>query len=138
MLQVAEVEQRKRNQLIVLTEGREDDGKRATLAFALAISLQSMGTDVAIYLDSEAVVWSLQGAARGVTVKGFDTLESYISFFEGAGGQLFVHFGGLCQLDGWSEDKGTHREYGGLRPRVTRAGVATLASLLLQRSHLAF
>lgn len=56
-------------------------GARATLTFTLAISLQAMGADVAVYLNKHAAIWAFQGVTQSIHIPGFDNLQTYIDLF---------------------------------------------------------
>ena len=76
--------------LITLTTGKHDRGTRATLAFAWGCTALAMGQAVTMYLTMEGTVWATKGAAKGVTVGGFEPLEEYIEQFHDLGGELLV------------------------------------------------
>jgi predicted peroxiredoxin len=121
--------------LIVITTGQEDGGGRATLGYALAVSLQAMGCDVAIYLNFHAAVWALVGTSQHIKIKGFDTLQTYMKIFEEGGGSLFVCSTCLETLPAMRERVGGHSL---LREGATLAGVTTLAALLSERKTISF
>jgi predicted peroxiredoxin len=117
--------------MIVLTTGPEDGGARATLAFALAVSLQAMGNDVALYLNNRAAHWAQKNSTEHIQIKGFDSLNTYISHFLEAEGQLYFCASCLEDLPG-----GDASLESVMRAGVTPAGVTTLASLMLERKTL--
>jgi predicted peroxiredoxin len=108
--------------LVIINAGKEDQGARATLAFGLAISLHSMGSDVSIYLDAAGAIWALEDAITGVAVRGFEPLASYVGIFNELGAQTYVHHAALTQLPGWDESRNRHTEYGAIRRGVVSAG----------------
>lgn len=124
--------------VLVLTHGQEDGGARATLAFALAVSLQAMGCDVAIYLNFQAAVWAFPNFSQTIEIKGFDKLQTYINLFQEAGGKLYVCSSCFENIPGWSAEQPNNSGYGPLRQGIIPAGVTTLASLLIDRKPLTF
>ncbi|HAA58125.1 MAG TPA: hypothetical protein DCE42_25405 [Myxococcales bacterium] len=123
--------------ILVLTRGQEDGGSRATLAFALAVSLQAMGSEVAIYLNSQSAIWAFNFPVQRVHIQGFDPLENYIDLFQEAGGELFVCATCVDSLtSGYKEN--VMATLGPFREGVTSAGLTTLASLIMERKCLSF
>ena len=118
---------------IVLTHGNEDGGARATLAFALAVSLQAMGSEVVVYMNFQAAVWAVKGATESIKIRGFDDLETYIKLFEEAGGKMYVCASCFDHMPRWSKEDGNACEIGDIREGVIPAGVTTLASLISER-----
>ncbi len=129
---------KEKKHLIVLTHGQEDGGARATLAFALAVSFQAMGCDVAVYLNFQAAVWAFPNVSASVHIKGFDSLQTYISLFQEGGGKIYICSSCFENIPGWSPDNPEKSGYGPMRPGVIPAGVTTLASLLIERRALTF
>ena len=76
--------------LITLTNGKQDRGTRATLAFAWGCSALAMGQRVSIYLTMDGTVWAARGAMKGVELGGFDPLEEYLDQFISLGGKILV------------------------------------------------
>ncbi len=76
--------------LIILSTGKQDQGAKATLAFAFACSALSMNAEVAMYVTMDGTIWGLKEAAKGICMPGFDPLETYITQFRDLGGKLFV------------------------------------------------
>jgi uncharacterized protein involved in oxidation of intracellular sulfur len=76
--------------LITLTNGKQDRGTRATLAFAWGCSALAMGQNVTIYLTMDGTVWAARGAMKGVKLGGFDPLEEYLEQFISLGGRILV------------------------------------------------
>lgn len=126
----------KQKHLLVLTHGREDGGARATLTFALAVSLQAMGCDVCVYLNSQASIWSFEKPLESVQTPGFDSLLTYISLFEQSGGQIYVC--STCTETLIGEEPQQRTMFGTIRKEVVPAGVTTLASLMIERKTLSF
>jgi predicted peroxiredoxin len=77
--------------LIVVTESLADGGRKAAIAFGVALSAQSHGTDVHVFLSLEAAVLGTPAGADGVHPRGFsEPLASYIQHFVELGGHLEV------------------------------------------------
>ncbi len=119
---------------IVLTHGTEDGGARATLAFALAVSLQAMGSDVVVYMNFQAAGWALKGATQSISIRGFDSLETYMTIFEEGEGKMYVCASCFEHMPLWKQETANDPgSSGALRDGVVPAGVTTLASLLADR-----
>ncbi len=118
--------------LLVLTHGQEDGGSRATLAFALAVSLQAMGADVVVYLHSHASVWAFEKVSQNIHIPGFDSLGVYIDLFLEAKGTIYAC--ASC-VDDINNDPRYVGQYavGPVRSKVVPAGITTLASLMMER-----
>ncbi len=76
--------------LITLTNGKQDRGSRATLAFAWGCAALAMGKKVSIYLTMDGTVWAVRGAMKGIEIGGFDPLEDYLEQFTSLGGKILV------------------------------------------------
>ena len=74
--------------LIILTEGKADNGRKATLAFAMGLSAVAMDVEVSIFLTSDGAVWGYDQSAYGVSVPGFQPLNDMIEQYIETGGQL--------------------------------------------------
>lgn len=116
--------------LIVLTHGQEDGGSRATLAFALAVSLQAMGEEVVVFLHAQAAIWAFEAALQSIHIPGFDRLDTYTKLFEEAGGQIYVCASCAEETQATLPPHAQHAT-GALRSCVTQAGLTKLASLLI-------
>ncbi len=75
---------------IILTVGKSDNGKNATLAFAMGLSAAAMDQDTCIFLTGEGAVWGFEGSAIGIVVQGFSPLEELIGEYVAAGGRLLL------------------------------------------------
>ena len=115
--------------LLVLTHGQEDGGSRATLTFALAVSLQAMGEEVIVFLHAQAAIWAFESAIQSIHIPGFDRLSTYIKLFEETGGQIYVC--ASCAEETQAQFPTTPLSAGGLRSCVTQAGLTKLAALLI-------
>ncbi|MCA8999090.1 MAG: DsrE family protein [Planctomycetaceae bacterium] len=76
--------------LIMLTVGKADNGKNATMAFSCGMSALAMGHPATIFLTSDGSVWGFQGSAEGIRVQGFPPLEDLIAQYLDAGGDLII------------------------------------------------
>lgn len=85
-----------KSMLIILTEGKADNGRKATLGFAMGLSALAMGMDVSVFLTSDAAVWGYSHSAHGISVPGFSPLEELIEQFTGYGGKLLLC--STCQM----------------------------------------
>lgn len=75
---------------VILTTGREDGGKRATLALAAACTAQAMDLDTIVFLIGDGAHWAYDGSAEQVHAPGFPALADLIDAFVEAGGQLLL------------------------------------------------
>jgi predicted peroxiredoxin len=75
---------------IMLMSGKEDGGKRATLAFVAAVSAAAMGRPVQVFMAGDGARWGDPDEAEGVAVEGFPPLDELIRAFLDLGGQLLV------------------------------------------------
>lgn len=79
-----------KNVVLILTKGKSDNGKNATLAFSCAISALAMGNEAAVFLTSDGAVWGYSGSADGITVQGFPPLPELIDQYLEQGGRLIL------------------------------------------------
>ena len=117
--------------LIMITRGREDGGHAATLGAELAVSLQMMRHEVAIFLTLGGTRWAYQGLAKDVHVPGHLCLEEYFDSFAAEGGQLLVCapcVKAYCHLPTLSDEE----QKRGLRPEAEYVGLATVAGWIRQ------
>jgi predicted peroxiredoxin len=77
--------------LVVVTVGLEDGGRKAAIAFGVALAALSTGTDVSVFLSLESAVLGTPTGAHGARPRGFsEPLEAYIGHFIDLGGKLEV------------------------------------------------
>ncbi|MCA9024263.1 MAG: DsrE family protein [Planctomycetaceae bacterium] len=88
---------------VILTVGKSDNGKMATLAFSAALSAAAMGQPASIFLTGDGAVWGFEGSARGISVQGFPPLDDLIQEFRLAGGRLL-----LCSVCHRTCSSGSH------------------------------
>ncbi|MCA9079009.1 MAG: DsrE family protein [Planctomycetaceae bacterium] len=117
-----------KNVVVMLTSGKSDNGKNATLAFSCALSSIALGQPTSVFLTSDGAVWGYHGSASGITVQGFPPLSDLIQQFLDAGGTLL-----LCSVchrtcsSGGPDDDPHGRALG--QTRI--AGFATVVELAL-------
>lgn len=75
---------------ILLMSGAEDGGKRATLAFAAALSAAAMERPVQVFLAGDGVLWGDPDEAYQVKMSGFPPLAELIQEYLGLGGELLA------------------------------------------------
>jgi predicted peroxiredoxin len=77
--------------LIVLTADLTDGGRKAALAFGVALSALSTGAPVHVFLTLESAVLGAPSGALGLRPRGFsEPLSTYIEHFLDLGGRLEV------------------------------------------------
>lgn len=79
-----------KSMLIILTEGKADNGRKATVGFAMGLSACAMNVDATVFLTSDAAVWGYEHSAYGITVPGFSPLADLIDQFTETGGKLLL------------------------------------------------
>ncbi len=80
----------KRKFQIVLMTGKEDNGKRATLAFACGLSSLASGHETSIFLTGDGTTWAFQGSADQIVAQGFPPISQLIHQYISEGGSLLV------------------------------------------------
>lgn len=75
---------------VILVSGREDGGKRATLAMSMACTALSMELDAQLFLVGEGSYWAYEGHARHARMDGFPPLHDLMNDFQDLGGQIAV------------------------------------------------
>ena len=79
------------NLLIVLTSGLEDGGRKAAIAFGVALSALATGVTVYLFLALESAVLGTPTGAGSTAPRGFsEPLREYIRHFSELGGKLEV------------------------------------------------
>lgn len=76
--------------LIIITNGKNDRGSRATIGFCLAVSSIISNIETVVFLTLDGTCWAKKGAVRDVAITGFEPLETYIKQFTDAGGKILV------------------------------------------------
>jgi predicted peroxiredoxin len=77
--------------MVVLSTSLEDGGRRAALAFGVALAALSNGTKVYVFLSLESAVLATPSGTRGIKPRGFsEPLEAYMQHFSDLAGQLEV------------------------------------------------
>jgi predicted peroxiredoxin len=75
---------------ILLMSGKEDGGKRATLAFVAAVSAAAMGRPVQVFMAGDGAVWGDPQQAENVEMAGFPSLAALIREYLDLDGALLV------------------------------------------------
>jgi len=76
--------------VVLLTTGRDDDGKRATLAFTAATCAAAMDKRTIIFMVGDGAYWAYEGRTAGVRQKGFPLLGELMDFLIEMGGEMYV------------------------------------------------
>ncbi|MCA9120634.1 MAG: DsrE family protein [Planctomycetaceae bacterium] len=76
--------------VIMLTVGKADNGKAATLAFSCALSALALDCQTTVFLTSDGSVWGYQGSASGIVAQGFPPLQTLIDDFLASDGRLLL------------------------------------------------
>lgn len=76
--------------VIVLTVGKADNGKNATLAFSCGMSALAMGYGATVFLTSDGAVWGYRGSSQGIAVQGFPPLQELLEEYLAQGGRLIL------------------------------------------------
>jgi predicted peroxiredoxin len=79
-----------RNVVVILTSGKSDNGKNATLAFSCGLSALALGHNAILFLTSDGAVWGYAGSATGISVQGFPALTELIEQFLQGGGRIIL------------------------------------------------
>jgi predicted peroxiredoxin len=92
---------------VMLTTGKADHGKAATLGFSCAVASIAMGNETTVFLTGDGSVWGYQQNATGTSVQGFPPLDGLISDFLESGGEIYIcsvcHR--TCSIDGPNESR---------------------------------
>ncbi|SMP58821.1 Predicted peroxiredoxin [Neorhodopirellula lusitana] len=76
--------------VVILTVGKADNGKNATMAFSCGLSSLAMGRPTAVFLTSDGAVWGYTGSSEGIVVQGFPALSELIKQYIEAGGRIIL------------------------------------------------
>lgn len=76
--------------LVLLTVGKSDNGKSATMAFSCALSAVAMGRPATVFLTSDGSVWGYKGSADETRTQGFPELSDLIGQYLDAGGDVII------------------------------------------------
>ena len=77
--------------LILLTASLDDGGRKAAIAFGVALAALSNGASVYVFLSLESAVLGTPSGAADLRPRGFsEPLSDYIGHFTDLGGQLEV------------------------------------------------
>ncbi|MCA9216716.1 MAG: DsrE family protein [Planctomycetales bacterium] len=76
--------------VVMITEGKSDNGKKASLAFSCALSAISLGMDTTVFLTSDGAVWGYQGSGEGIKAQGFPPLDELIREYQACDGNIML------------------------------------------------
>ncbi len=76
--------------VVILTVGKSDNGKRATLAFSCALSALAINQQAVVFLTNDGAIWGYEGSAEGMVAQGFPPLQELIEQFREVGGRLLI------------------------------------------------
>ncbi|MCA9193318.1 MAG: DsrE family protein [Planctomycetales bacterium] len=117
-----------KNVVIIITVGKADNGKNATMAISCALSALAIGHNAAVFLTSDGAVWGYRGSAHGITVQGFPPLEDLLEQFLESGGRLILcsvcHR--TCSTGGPTDNPSIHK-----LPQTEIAGFTTILDLAM-------
>lgn len=88
-MHLSEVET-KRHYVVILASGKEDGGKRATLAFSAACSVAAMDMNPHVFLIGDGSYWAYEGHTFGVHAAGFPPLDDLVESYLEIGGNLYI------------------------------------------------
>lgn len=121
--------------VVMLTVGKSDNGKHATMAFSCGLSSLAMGRPTAIFLTSDGAVWGYRGSASGITVQGFPPLEELIESYLASGGRIILcsvcHR--TCSIGGPAETSLSEK-----LPEIEIGGFATVLDLAIGGTTITF
>lgn len=76
--------------LIILSTGRSDSGKKATLALHIGLGALAMGEEVYLYLAMDGACWAFEQCSDGVRVPNDEPVSAYMTQFQELGGRVLV------------------------------------------------
>lgn len=79
-----------RHYVVLLASGKEDGGKRATLAFSAACSAVAMDMNPHLFLVGDGSYWAYEGHTHGIHAAGFPPLEDLVVDYLDLGGNLYI------------------------------------------------
>ena len=121
--------------LIVLTEGKSDNGRKATVAFSVGVTARAQGAETTIFLTSEAAVWGYEGSGAGIASQGFAPLSELIQTYLETDGKIM-----LCSTCWKTCGSGSplNQQQHEVMPGVKIAGLSTVVELADQSTCLTF
>lgn len=111
-----------RHVVIILTTGKSDQGKNATLALSCGLSSLALGHSATLFLTSDGMVWGYERASQGVSIPGFPELELLLEQFLAQGGELLLC--SACQQS--CVPHRSHPDYGPQLAQASLAGFTTV------------
>ena len=110
--------------LIILSTGRSDSGKKATLALQIGIGALAVGDEANLYLAMDGACWGFRQCSAGIGIPEDRKVSEYVADFQELGGHIMLCSRcaeGLC-----GEQCPTERD---MLDGVEYAGMATIAEL---------
>ena len=79
-----------RDILIIISTGKEDGGRKASLGFALATSSVFSGIKTSLFLTGSGSTWGVVKHAKTSHIEGFESIDQYINDFISNDGKLLM------------------------------------------------
>ena len=76
--------------LIILSTGRSDSGKKATLAIQIGIGALAVGDEVNLYLAMDGACWAFAQCSAGACVPGDEPVAQYVQQYLELGGTILL------------------------------------------------
>lgn len=121
--------------VVIVTVGKSDNGKLATLGFSCGLSAVSMGRPTAVFLTSDGAVWAFEGSAEGISVQGFPPLFELIRQYLQSGGRIILC--SVCHRTCSSGCPNTPSQVA-ILPQIEMGGFATILDLAIGGTTITF
>lgn len=123
------------NVVVVLTVGKSDNGKHATLAFSCGLASLAVGHNAVVFLTGDGSVWGYKGSAGGIRTQGFSPLDELISDYLAEGGRLIQ-----CSVCHRTCSVGSPNDAQSIEqfPQVESGGFATIIDLAINGTCITF
>lgn len=76
--------------LIIIMTGKEDGGRRATMALSIALSALASNDEVKVFLSMNGICWASPACTGTIKVEGFDPVGTFVRQFIDMGGEVLV------------------------------------------------
>ena len=119
-----------RDALFIITTGKEDGGRKATIALAMAVSSLGMGVKTSIFLTGSGSVWADVKQSVSVQIDGFENLSTYFIQFAELGGKLLICTPCLKFFCGLDDISDLEKEKEKLYANSEFVGFATIADMI--------
>jgi predicted peroxiredoxin len=123
------------NVVVILTVGKSDNGKNATLAFSCGLSALALGRPTCVFLTSDGAVWGFHGSSDGIAVQGFLPLTQLIAQYLQADGRIILC--SVCQST-CSTGSPNSKAAAELLPEIESGGFATILDLAIGGTTITF